>query len=203
MSHLVLDSDDQRRWQQEDARESAVERRQRLLAQELENHAVTVAPDDGHDVSNLMAQIGRPLSCHEVIDKLKKCNSRLYFERSKADPTKMGVYLHDPTGVVYVNPQGETVVIKHLFGMESGVMPEFSVRHTTKTRVANQELFGKKEPVAEIEWKVVDTFLSETRGWRSVLVRLLHAGLITRHDVETHFGWSPSRDSKNWHDQTR
>jgi hypothetical protein len=200
---LGLDELDQQRWRREEAKESQIERRRRMLAEELKNHAVTVAPDDGHDISNLLAQIGRPLTCQQVTEKLKKCNSRLYFEISKSDSTKVGVYLQDETGTVYVNPRGEVLTLKHICGMESGIMPEFSVIHKTRTKVANQDLFGRKEAIREVPWKMVDTFWTETRGWRTVLVRLLHAGLITRWQVEKHFGWIPTRASQRWYDQTR
>jgi hypothetical protein len=200
---LGLDGAAQLRWQREERKQQLFERSQRQLAQELQNHAVTVAPDDGHDVSDLLAQIGRPLSCQQVIERLRKCNPRLYFEHAKSDPTKVGVYLIEPTGQVYVTPRGEVLNLTHIFGMEAGMMPEFSVIHKTKTKVANQELFGLKEATRDVAWKQVETFASETRGWRTVLIRLLHAGLISRNDVEKHFGWTPSRNSQRWHEQTR
>ncbi len=193
----------QRRWWTEEAKESATDKRQRQLAEELHNHQVTVEPDAGYDISNMLMQIGRPMGSQQVIEKLKKCNSSLYFEVSKSDPSKIGIYLLDPGGVVYVNPRGEVLTLKHICGMESGIMPEFSVIHKTQTKVANQELFGRTEATREVAWKKVDTFLSETRGWRTVLVRLLHAGLITRLNVEQHFGWTPSRESQRWHRQTQ
>ena len=199
MPKLVLDSEDRLRWQREDTKESRTERRQHLLAQELHNHAVTVAPDAGRDVSNLLAQIGKPLASQQVQEKLKKCNSRLYFIR-KGD--LVGVYLIDPGGRVWVSPEGVVMTLKHICGMEAGIMPEFSVIHKTKTEVANQELFGATVDKDAVQWKTVETFASETRGWRTVLIRLLHAGLITRGDVEKHFGWTPSRASRRWYDQT-
>lgn len=197
---LGVDEHVQQRWRLGEARENAEQRRLRMLAEELENHSVTVSSDDGRDVSNLLAQIGRPLTCQQVIDRLQKCNSRLHFERSLRYPNLMGVYLLAPGRT----PSGAHTTTKtHLFGMESGIMPEFSVRHKTKTKVANKELFGKVSPTRETPWKEVETFVDETRGWRTVLIRLLHAGLITRWHVEKYFGWTPSHDSQKWHDQTR
>jgi hypothetical protein len=200
---LAKDSDLQDRWRQQQKRESDAERRQRQLADELQNHAVTVADDAGHDISNLMAQLGKPLSSQQIIEKLTKCNPRLYFEVSPSDATKVGIYLVDPTGKVYVNPRGEVLTLKHICGMESGISPEFTVIHKTTTKVANQELFGRKEATREVPWKQVETYYDQTRGWRTVLIRLLHAGLINSGDVEKHFGWTPSRDSQRWADQTR
>lgn len=200
---LGKDEELQRRWLTEEAKESATEKRQRQLAEELEKHQVTVEADAGYDISNMMAQIGTPMSAQIVMEKLKKCNPRLYFEVSPWDKSKIGVYLQDESGVVYVNPRGEVLNLKHICGMESGIMPEFTVIHKTKTKVANAELFGKKEAVSEAPWKTVETYLDQTRGWRTVLVRLLHGGFINRGDVEKHFGWTPSRESQRWFDQTR
>lgn len=203
---LGKDEQLQNRWRQEESKEQAQERRQRMLAEELHNHEVTVEEDAGTDITDLKAQLGRPMTCEQVIEKLQKCNSRLYFERAKVDETKMGVYLTydygDDEGVLYINPMGILMKVKHLFGMEAGIMPEFTVIHKTKAKVADQSLFGRKEATREVAWRMTDTYLNQTRGWRTVLVRLLHAGLITRSDVEKHFGWTPSRDSQRWHDQT-
>jgi len=200
---LGKDEELQKRWWTEEAKESATEKRQRQLAEELEKHQITVEADAGYDISNMMAQIGRPLSAQVVMEKLKKCNSRLYFEVSPWDKSKIGVYLQDPSGTVYMNPRGEVLTIKHICGMESGIMPEFTVIHKTKTKVANDELFGKEEATRDVPWKQVETYLDQTRGWRTVLVRLLHGGFINRVDVEEHFGWTPSRESQRWYDQTR
>lgn len=200
---LGKDEELQRRWLKAEAVEAAAEKRQRQLAEELVKHQVTVESDAGNDISSMAAQLGRPMTAEQVIGKLKKCNSQLYFEVSKIDATKIGIYLLDPTGVVYVNPRGEVLTLKHICGMESGIMPEFTVIHKIKIKVANQELFGKKEAVREAPWKEVETYLDQTRGWRTVLVRLLHAELIKRIDVEKHFGWAPSRESERWHEQTK
>ena len=203
---LTKDTELQDRWRQESANEAALERRQRMLAEELRNHEVTVESDAGFDITDLQAQMGKPMTCGEVMAKLSLCNSHLYFERAKVDSTKMGVYLEfpldSPQGILYVNPQGILMRVQHLFGMEAGIMPEFTVIHKAKATVANQELFGRKEATREVAWKKVDTYRDQTRGWRTVLIRLLHAELITRGDVEKHFGWAPSRDSKRWHDMT-
>lgn len=215
MSHLVLDSDDRRRHQKAGGYESFREQRLRSLAQELESNSVSVASDDGHDVSNLLAQMGAPMTSEEVQKRLKKCNSRLHFIRSPQFPELTGVYLildeveHDGSG-------GFRKKLKHLFGMESGVMPEFTVKHKIKKKVPNKDLFGRggtferggkfvlhdKPERDKIDWVEVDTYAGETRGWRTLLVRLLHMRLITRHDVETYFSWNPSRDSELWYNAT-
>ncbi len=199
---LGLDTEKQQNWQRQTAREGAEEARQKALIHDLQSNTVTVAPDNGRDVSDLMAQIGRPLTAQQVIERLKKCNSRLVFLPARGYPL-YGIYLLDPTGRVHVTPEGQVMTIRHICGMESGIMPEFSVLHKTKARVPDQELFSRAKPSREVAWKEVETFGSETRGWRTVLVRLLHAGLITRLQVEQYFGWQPSYDSQKWKTQTQ
>jgi hypothetical protein len=198
---LGLDQQKQTQWARKQAEEQFREMRARALADDLKSNEVTVEADNGTDITNAIAQMGKPLSAETVIEKLKKCNSRLYFERAKSDPSLYGIYLQDPTGTVYVNPQGEVLILKHICGMEAGIMPEFTVIHKVKKKIANPDILGK-DAGRDVPWKVVDTYGGQTRGWRTVLVRLLHAGLITRGDVEKHFGWAPSRDSQRWNAQT-
>ena len=200
---LTLDSQGQAQWRQQESKESAHERRLRDLAHEIESNTISVSNDDRYDVSNVLSQMGRPMMAQEIQRRLKLCNSRLHFIRSPQFPDLTGVYLI--TDEVETNPKSKDFAkkLKHICGMQSGITPEFSVLHRGKKRVPNKELLGAKKPVDAVDWVEVDTFVGETRGWRTVLVRLLHAGLITRHDVNTHFGWMPSRDSAKWFNQTK
>lgn len=198
---LGLDEQKQLEWARKQQQEKAAELRARALAEDLRSNEVTVESDAGRDITNSLAQMGRPLTAQQVIDKLKKCNARLYFEVAKADPNMYGVYLMDPAGVVYVNPQGDVLTLKHICGMENGVMPEFTVVHKVRKKVANPDIF-QKNAGREVNWKESWTYGGQTRGWRTVLIRLLHAGIITRLDIEKHFGWAPSHDSKRWFEQT-
>lgn len=194
---LVLDTPAQERWTAAGQRERQQVSRQDALAQEILSNTVTVEDDAGHDTTDLLAQMGKPLASAEVQRRLTLCNPKLIFERCIRYPELTGVYLEKEeknfTG-------GITRRKVHLFGMESGVMPEFSVRHVTKKRVPNPELLGKTVPRDAVKWMEVPTFYAETRGWRTVLLRLMHLKLITRFHVEQHFGWMPSRESKNWHE---
>jgi hypothetical protein len=183
-------------------REAAEDKRRRDLIEDMRSNTVTVESDAGRDVSIPEAQFGRAMPAEAVISKLKRCNSRLYFERAKSDPTKMGVYLMDPTGRVYVNPQGEVLTLIHICGMESGINPEFSILHKTKKKIPNPELIWNKTPTREVDWIEVETVAGETRGWRTILIRLLHSGLITAADVDKHFGWTPTYQSEKWQLQT-
>jgi hypothetical protein len=87
--------------------------------------------------------------------------------------------------------------------MEAGIMPEFSVLHKQTKEVPNPDAFGNTEPTRDHNWNTVDTFSGETRGWRTILIRLMRASLITRLDVEKYFSWTPSVESANWYEKTR
>ena len=199
---LAKDSDKIRRHVQAEKQERADEQRRRNLIEDMRSNTVTVESDAGRDVSVPEAQFGRPMTSQAVISKLRRCNSKLYFEESKSDPSKIGVYLMDPTGRVYVNPQGEVLTLIHICGMEAGINPEFSILHKTKKKIANPALIGNKKPTREVDWIEVDTVAGETRGWRTVLIRLLHSGLITASDIDKHFGWNPTYQSEKWKLQT-
>jgi len=185
--------------------ERVEDRTRKNLIDEIQSNTITVESDAGRDVTSVEAQMGRPLTAAAIKSKLKRICNRLYFEESKSDPSKIGVYLQDPTGKIYVNPQGEVLNLIHICGMESGISPEFSVLHKGKKRVANpalMELLGNKKPTRDIpQWIEVDTVIGETRGWRTVLLRLMHHGLITEHDVNKHFGWTPTHQSEKWQKQ--
>lgn len=198
---LSVDTETQQQWRREEKRENSQERRLRELVHDLESNTVTVEDDNGRDVTNLLAQIGKPMTSTQVMEKLKACNSRLHFVLAKTY-NLWGIYLIKPG----VNVNCEWNIDKdcvHICGMGNGVMPELSVRHKKKKKVPNKDLLNRKNVGREIDWVEVDTFADETRGWRTVLVRLLHAGLINRNQIEKHFGWNPTYESKRWADATK
>lgn len=195
---LGVDELTQIRWRQQEQKQAQQECRQRSLKQEIDSHSASVALDAGRDTSNLLAQMGNPLSSQEVERRLKLCNPRLIFERSIRYPNLIGIYINlqerTPTGAW-------GTVKKHICGMEAGMMPEFSVLHKKTEKVANPELIGNTKPTREVDWKTVETFADETRGWRTVLARLLKARLINQGDIDKHFPL-PSRSSEKWYHQT-
>src|SRR5215469_4318351 len=132
-------------------RERALEQQRRNLIDDIQSNTITVEADAGRDVTSIEAQMGRPMTAEAIMSKLKRICPRLYFEVSKADPSKIGVYLQVPEGRVYVNPQGEVMNLIHLCGMESGISPEFSIIHKGKKRIPNPELIGNKEPTREVK----------------------------------------------------
>jgi len=200
---LVLDSPAQERWAATGAQERARVSRQAALAQEILSNSITVEDDAGRDTTSLLAQMGRPLASSEVQRRLHLCNPSLIFIRAPLHPELTGIYIERDEKLATGGMAKRRI---HICGMESGIMPEFSVRHCTMKRVPNPEVVaggGKEVPRDAVKWMEVPTFYAETRGWRTVLLRLLHAKLITMFHVEHYFGWTPSRDSENWQRQTQ
>ncbi len=197
---LVLDTEGRIAHDEAAAKEAAAVRRAALLDQEIRSNTRSVEDDAGRPTSDILAQLGRPLPAQEVIRRLKLCNGRLIFERSIASPELTGVYVEKWERTAAGGWEKKKM---HVCGMESGIMPEFSVLHRTTKKVADNELFGNKKPVGEVKWKEVPTFLDETRGWRTLVLRLMKANLITKLDVEKHFGWNPTYQSEKWSRFTR
>lgn len=201
---LILDTATRQGWGEAWAREQEQQLRVRALAQEIASNTVSVKIEDGADCATLAARIGRPLTTAEVIRRLKLCNSRLVFERANNFPEMTGMYLD----TVERNPAGTLVPKKmFLFTLSSGeVMPEFEVAHIVMKRVPNPEVVGvmggTEVPRDAVHWIEIPTVVDLTRGWRTVLVRLLRAGLVTKGDLIQHFDWTPSTESANWQAQT-
>lgn len=190
---LGVDEQAQKRWRAESRKESQRETLRRNLEHDIETNTISVQADNGHDVSNALEQMGRPMTRQQFIDKLILCNRRLVFEEARADPTKWGVYVQTD------GPEGKLFIC----GMEAGIMPEMSILHKTVIKKPNPDLIGNTNPTRDIDWIDIETFAGETRGWRTVLARLLHARLITESDVTKHFGWTPHRPSEKWYNATR
>jgi hypothetical protein len=154
--------------------------------------AETVAPDAaGMDVVDRAQRMGKTMTTPELVAKLKAINPNFVVQVSKSDGTKCGLYLPQwqmtPTG-------GWKQELVHLLGFENtahpltgGIMPEFSIVDT----------MDDFEPSPHGQVKV-QKFKAETRGWRTVVAMLLLKGIITRHDVEKHFGLTPSKESARW-----
>lgn len=149
--------------------------RQRLL-EDLEK---SVESEDGIiDTSDSGAQMGRPLPASTIQRWLTYCNPSLVFEVSKSDRSKTGIYHIEG---------GEK---RFVCGMESGVSPEFSIRHMKDKQIP--------DPNNPLEWLTIKTFYRETRGWRTILARLLREGLITEPALEKYFQVSRGRSSEKW-----
>ena len=201
---LLLDTPAQERWRGEGAREGAAELRQRALAQEIASNTVSVNIEDGVDCASLPERLGRPLMTEEVKRRLLLCNPNLIIERSIKHPEMTGLYFEKDERTA-ANTWAKRKVF--LFTMSSSeIMPEMEVAHVTMKKVPNPDFVnatgGQKVDRDVVKWIEVPTVYDLTRGWRTVLLRLLKAELITRADVQKHFGWEPSMGSRKWAEQT-
>jgi hypothetical protein len=146
------------------------------ISEKVKQMEATVQEDDGVSVTNSLAQTGRAMTSSEVILRLKKMNRSLWFEPSILSPSVMGIY------VILGDEK------KFICGMERGWMPEFSIRHTKDEEV----------PDGSGGWRKVATFQRETRGWRTVLARLLRDRLISMPQIDKFFNPLGGRSSQNW-----
>jgi hypothetical protein len=163
-----------------------------LRAQEMERQAsalqdaeskrlaAVAGTDGGVDTTSAQAQLGRPLTRQQIIDRLTRLNPSLRFFQSIKYPAIGAVYHFDGiTNLDDVLYSG----LRHIVGMEwTGPSPEFTVR-----KVADDK-FGVKRMVGQI------------RGWRMVLQRLIKERLITIEGAEREFAISRGRDSQRWYE---
>jgi hypothetical protein len=159
------------------------------IAQDIDDKRLqAIAPDGDRPTTDMQAQMGHLMRGEEVRKKLRKLNANFHFEVSKADPTRVGIYLRD--GVSNMDTSSHKG-LKFLMGMEKDVCPEFSVRFT------REETYWDAEEDREAKR---ETFAGEMRGWRTVISRLLRRGLFMHADMLREF---PDTDrSRNWRQLT-
>jgi hypothetical protein len=167
------------------AKKDAQREKQDAIAAEVDSKRLqAIAPDGDRPTTDMQAQMGHIMRGEEVRKKLRKLNHNFHFEVSKADPTRVGIYLRD--GVSNMDTPSHKGLL-FLMGMEKDLCPEFSVR------------FTKHEPFWNTETDREDTreiFAGEMRGWRTVVSRLLRRGLFMYSDMLREF---PETDrSRNW-----
>jgi hypothetical protein len=147
------------------------EKSQALAADGASKQKALTAPDGKRDTTSYEAQAGLELEPYVIMCRLRKLNHQLHFEPSTHDSQKMGIYLLDPLA-------GK----RFLCGMErERKMPEFSVRQVIPFDLST----GQR-----------DRF-RETRGWRSVLSKLIRCRAISQAKAEVMFG-PPNRESELW-----
>lgn len=162
-------------------------RNQMDLWETLERKTMTVAPDGAIDTTDLERQIGYAMHSGEFMRRLKLMNPSLIFDRSAAFPNRIGIYT---PRTVKTETGGWRTENMYIAAFEAGYLPERSVRHVKRTQMPDPD------PLNKANWIEVEEFQRETRGWRTVLVRLLQERLITMPQVERMF--PPSLSSRNW-----
>ena len=175
---LTLDSEQIARQRQISRFREQQHRNRENLLDSIERKTITVAPDGDICTTDLESQLGLPLSGTEFIRRLQIMNRNLLFEVSQSDNSKTGIYVIRNQQKVFI------------CGMERGFMPERTVKHAKREKVPNPDEKHKGEFIE------VETFTKETRGWRTVLMRLLRARLITAPQIDQYF--PPNLNSRNW-----
>mgnify|MGYP001609184775 CR=1 FL=1 len=126
-SPQVVDSSKIERAQDIAHASSVAEKQDGAVKDATDKHEAVIGARDGDiDMTNAVAQAGRQLARSVLETRLKSLNPQLYFQRSKNDPTKCGIY-HTQTGFV--------------LGMEWDRSPEFTVNfHGTDGTTGRAEL---------------------------------------------------------------
>lgn len=141
------------------------------------------------------ARLGTPLWPSELEAKLKRLNANLLFEVIAENPTHKRLSVVDQRG-------------KHSVAVyENSLMPERSIPRLRTVEVPDPKFTHidrkdlPKDPDAlRPGWRRVTIPWGEAkRGWRTVLVRLIGAGLITVTQAETEFG---SDETPEWRQYT-
>ena len=168
--------------------------------------------------TNPEVQKGTALTHEQFEKRLGKLNKNLQFEDHPSNPTKRCAYLRRPDGLEYLtvyergvlpeNSVFQEVIKEDLdpmifsnpkFVIERADLPKHEVIRPTVDESGNiisvgDVLFDERDPApGKIRRK---TAWSEViRGWRTVLIRMLEWGVITKEATEREFG---SSNTRNW-----
>lgn len=149
-------------------------------SQELETSSLLDSPDDP---THIERQLGVSLWPGELEAMLQTLDAGLRIQRNPRNPSK--------AVVVWVHRTDDGVKAEELFPCEWGLMPEYSImaRRTVEVPFLGHAAEPDTPLLAEAE--AVGEEL--TRGWRSVLARLVLKRILTPTQVENTFGSSPRK----------
>ena len=149
--------------------------------------AAPLTPDKaGMDVTDHRQRTGRAMSGDTLQYRLRKLIPAIYFERSINDHSKTGIYLYSSQ----YDPGLYKGHLMFVCGMESGIMPEFSVIEAEAQRIPDAEANGG--------YRVEMSMAKEIRGWRTVLAMLLRRRILSAGDIEQTFQIPMGKDSQRW-----
>lgn len=161
-------------------------------AKENEAHNIYLE-DENISPANAASQLGRPLSSHQLENILTKLNPNLIFEYNWWNPGMKAMYIPEKGEKKYL-------LSYHVF------MPEHSVMKQKEETVIDYEQLKtplKRSDLPKHEWvpgkgyvfdglapgwkKVTRPWGEQTRGWRTVLLKLIILKIITVSQVEKYF----------------
>ena len=146
-------------------------------------------------IKNAEERMGRPMWPKELEARLTRLNSNLLFEVIAENPSKKRLSVVDQRG-------------KHFIAVyENCLMPERSIPKLREMEVPEPNLthidrkdFSSDPEAIRPGWRKIQIPWGEkTRGWRTVLVRLIQDGLITVAQAELEFG---SDETPEWRQHT-
>lgn len=157
---------------------------QKALATDANAKAAnSVRVDNGRPRTELDASIGIPITAETFMRRLLQLNSSFWFERANADKEKIGIYRLVEVSETF--PEGK----QFLMGFHDGIMPEFFLQEKEDDRVMT--IGGE----TEVHYGGCKRIIRQ--GYRTILQRLVRAGMINLATAETLFG-PPSYDSAYW-----
>lgn len=160
-------------------------------------HLAQAALIDDKDLAptNAERQLGQVMWPHEFEPRLKSLVPNLHFEHNSWNPKMKALYLIHPDGTK-----------EYLQAYHNSPMPEYSIFNTREEEIwdGTPHISRQDLPKGEIQAdgsyaydstaarpgfkKIKKPWNEITRGWRTVLLRLLGPGLITINQLETVFG---------------
>jgi hypothetical protein len=183
-SQQVIDSEKIALHVEQSLRDADREKHHKAAESALAKQHEAIAGRDGDFLTtDATAQLGRPLTRQQIIQRLSGLNPNLIFEQSRNFPHIGAVYVLDPTANL-TDPDTRCRGRRHIVGMEwTGLSPEFT------TRKIENDKWGKPQMKGQI------------RGWRTVLSRLIHARLISIPETERVFSIARGRESQRWFEE--
>lgn len=165
-------------------RDSTREKHHNAAESALAKHrAATSGMDGDYLTTDATAQLGRPLTRQELIQRLTKLNPNLIFEQSRNFPHMGAVYVADSKANL-TDIDERCRGRRHIVGMEwMGLSPEFTTRKIENDQFDRPQMKG------------------QVRGWRTVLARLIKERLVSIPDVERVFSIARGRTSQRWFEE--
>ncbi len=146
-------------------------------------------------INNAEERMGRPMWPRELETRLQKMNPNFVFEVIDNNPTHKRLSVVDQRG-------------KHFVAVyENSLMPERSIPRIRTMEVpdpmfthVDRKDFSSDPEALKPGWRRVQIPWGESkRGWRTVLVRLIQAGLLSAEETEREFG---ADQTPEWHQYT-
>lgn len=143
----------------------------------------SVRVDNGRPRDEMDASIGIPIMAETFMRRLLQLSDSFWFERANADKEKIGIYrLCEPDNNY---PEGKVFIC----GFHDGLMPEFFLQEAEPDRT--MVIAGEVVTYSGGCKRII------RQGWRSILQRLVRAGMINLTAAEAIFG-PPSYESAHW-----